>query len=658
MLKKAFDFVHLHVKLSIVIVNYNVKYFLKQCLDSVDNAIKNIDAEVFVVDNNSTDGSVEMVTNDYPKVNFIHNKINVGFSKANNQAIKVSKGEYVLLLNPDTVVKEDTFEKVIDFMDVTPDSGGLGVKMVDGKGEFLPESKRGLPTPDVAFYKIFGLASLFPKSEKFGRYHLGHLDNNKIAPIDVLSGAFMFLRKKTLDEVGLLDETFFMYGEDIDLSYRITLGGYKNYYFPESSIIHYKGESTKKSTVNYVFVFYKAMSIFAEKHFGKSKIKFLNFLIKIAIFGRAGLAVFNRLIEIAFLPLIDASTLFFGLHIAKRIYQNQNEIFHEPSIINIGFGVFTSIMLLALYLFGAYDKPVKLNKLILALFIGTSIIGIVLAFNKNIFPFQTLVTLTGVFISAGSILLIRVGLHLLKINRFSTDLYKKKTLIIGEENEIEKVKILVEQTHPFSKLDSVIKQKNENEILFLTRIKTFLNTTKIHEIIFCSKNLSYGKIIDFMMEKSNSNTEFKIAHPYSHYIIGSTNLNTSGELYTLQLKGINSNHNKRIKRFNDIIASFLILLFSPILIFFITNKSMFYTNIFKILVGNKSFVGYAPHQKNDSLPPIKQGVLNLTDSIEDQKRGQKINIFKLNLIYARDYSMFMDLKTLSRGFKKLDRNSI
>jgi len=262
------------LKLSVVIVNYNVKYFLEQCLISVGKAISNIDAEVFVVDNNSVDGSCQMVRDKFPFVNVIENKINTGFSKANNQAIVQSKGEYLLLLNPDTVVEEDTFKKVVDFMDNHPQAGGLGVHMIDGNGKFLPESKRGLPTPAVAFYKIFGLSALFPKSKLFGQYHLGFLDKNKTNEVDVLSGAFMLLRKSVLDKIGLLDETFFMYGEDIDLSYRITKAGYKNYYFPETKIIHYKGESTKKSSVNYVVVFYKAMSIFAQKHFSQSNAAF------------------------------------------------------------------------------------------------------------------------------------------------------------------------------------------------------------------------------------------------------------------------------------------------------------------------------------------------------------------------------------------------
>jgi GT2 family glycosyltransferase len=213
------------VKLSIVIVNYNVKHFIEQCLISVFKAVTNINAEVFVVDNNSVDGSCAMIKKRFPAVKLIENTANHGFSYANNQAIRKATGEYVLLLNPDTVVEEDSFEKCIDFMDKNRDTGGLTVKMIDGKGNFLPESKRALPTPIVSFYKIFGLTSLFPRSKRFAKYYLGHLSNEEINEIEILPGAYMFLRKETLEKTGYLDEDYFMYGEDIDLSYKITKSG-------------------------------------------------------------------------------------------------------------------------------------------------------------------------------------------------------------------------------------------------------------------------------------------------------------------------------------------------------------------------------------------------------------------------------------------------
>ncbi|WP_187261911.1 glycosyltransferase family 2 protein [Pontibacter beigongshangensis] len=278
-------------KLSVIVVSYNVQYFLELALQSVQKALAGIPSEIFVVDNNSTDNSVDMVASRFPEVVLIANKKNVGFSTANNQAIRRATGQYVLLLNPDTVVQEDTFLKCLRFMDANPEAGGLGVKMIDGTGTFLPESKRGLPTPLVAFSKIAGISRLFPKSRVFGRYHLGFLSAEEVHEVEVLSGAFMLMRHETLDKVGLLDESFFMYGEDVDLSYRIILGGYKNYYFPDTTIIHYKGESTHKGSLNYVLVFYRAMAIFYKKHFSGSNAVLFSKLILIAIYARAGFSV-------------------------------------------------------------------------------------------------------------------------------------------------------------------------------------------------------------------------------------------------------------------------------------------------------------------------------------------------------------------------------
>jgi len=278
-------------KISIIIVNYNVRYFLEQCLTSVKAAISGMDAEVFVVDNNSTDGSMEYLKPKFPEVIFIENKDNPGFSKANNQAIKLSIGEYILLLNPDTVIGEEIIRTLCFFMDEKTKAGAIGVKMLDGSGNFLPESKRCFPTPWISFCKIFGLSKMFPNSKRFARYSLPFLNPNKQHKVDVLSGAFMFIRHDALNKVGLLDENFFMYGEDIDLSYRIASGGYKNYYLPER-ILHYKGESTKHGDIKYIKAFYNAMFIFYKKHYTDSG-KLMQLIIKMAVKMKTSMAVIS-----------------------------------------------------------------------------------------------------------------------------------------------------------------------------------------------------------------------------------------------------------------------------------------------------------------------------------------------------------------------------
>jgi GT2 family glycosyltransferase len=280
--------------LSVIIVSYNVKYFLAMCLSSVRKAIRNINCEIFVVDNNSSDGSCEMIKRDFPGVKLISNRENRGFSAANNQAIKKADGKYILLLNPDTIIGEDTLSKCIRFMDEHPDAGAAGVMMINGNGIFLPESKRAIPLPETAFWKISGLYRLFPASPRINRYYLGHLNAGDINRIDVVSGAFMFIRGKAVSETGLLDEDYFMYGEDIDYSYRLLGKGYGNYYFPDAGIIHFKGESTQKEEMDFVIRFYDAMLIFVRKHFSSKTLRKMVFPISTAIRLRAAASVIHR----------------------------------------------------------------------------------------------------------------------------------------------------------------------------------------------------------------------------------------------------------------------------------------------------------------------------------------------------------------------------
>ena len=247
--------------LSVIIISYNVQYFLEQCILSIKAASQNIKTEIIVVDNNSSDASCKLISKKYPEIILIQNKENVGFSKANNQGVKIAKGDYVLILNPDTVVAEDTFTKILNFAKSKHNLGVLGVKLIDGSGNFLPECKRGIPTPSVSFNKLFGISS-----KQTGKYYATHLNENETGIVAVLVGAFMFLKKSVYKEVNGFDESYFMYGEDIDLSYKILNCGYQNYYYANTQVIHYKGESTEKDVINLKY-FHNAMKIFYKKHF-------------------------------------------------------------------------------------------------------------------------------------------------------------------------------------------------------------------------------------------------------------------------------------------------------------------------------------------------------------------------------------------------------
>lgn len=289
------------MKLSVIIVSYNVKYYLDQCLRSVLRALSGVlsdEAEVIVVDNHSLDGSIAYLQqrypeSEYPMVRFVSFAQNLGFARANNIAIRQSRGEYVLLLNPDTVVGEKVLTACLDFLDAHPKAGAAGVRMLGANGRWALESRRGLPTPFVSFFKMLGFCNRWPQHPLFGRYYMGFLPWDEPGRIDVVSGAFCMLRRKALDDVGLLDEDFFMYGEDIDLSYRLLKGGYDNYFLP-LDILHYKGESTQKSSFRYVHVFYEAMLIFFSKHYAGMSF-LLSFPIKVAIYGRAMMALLGML---------------------------------------------------------------------------------------------------------------------------------------------------------------------------------------------------------------------------------------------------------------------------------------------------------------------------------------------------------------------------
>jgi len=652
------------MKLSVIIVNYNVKHFLEQCLISVGKAIESLSAEVIVVDNNSVDGSVEMVRAKYPWVQCIANKQNTGFSKANNQGMVVSKGEYVLLLNPDTLVEEDTFSKCIQFMDAHPDAGGLGVHMIDGKGNFLPESKRGLPSPAVAFYKIFGLAAIFPRSKVFGKYHLGYLDKNKTHSIDILSGAFMMMRKSVLDKVGLLDEAFFMYGEDIDLSYRIIKGGYKNYYFPETRIIHYKGESTKKSSVNYVIVFYKAMIIFAAKHFSQSNARLFSFFINIAIYLRAGIAILNRFFKKMALPLADGVLFFTGMFILKMYWESSvKELNYPPVFLYLVVPVYVIVWLVSIYLNGGYDKPIRIGRVVRGILVGTISILVVYALLSEEYRFSRALIILGTAWASLSAAALRILLDFTGSKGLQLESNEKKNLIIVALPEEGKrvLSILQLSGSPVSFIGFVGVEEQVNHEEYsgyylgpVSNLKEITSLYGVNEVIFCAKDVSSQEIINQMLYLSQLDVEYKIAPPESLFIIGSNSINDQGDLYLVDVNAITTRSNKRNKRLLDVILSGIFLVASPLLIPVIKNFGGFIANIFKVLSGKKTWVGFVETTDNQASKELRKGVLNPADgpniAVPDATTAHR-----LNALYARDYNVGKDIRIVSRSISKLGR---
>jgi GT2 family glycosyltransferase len=653
------------LKLTVVIVNYNVEHFLEQCLHSVEKAAQHTSTEVWVVDNNSVDGSCAMVKSKFPWVKLVESKKNLGFSKGNNLAMKEAKGEYVLLLNPDTIVEEDTFVKIVNFMDEHDDAGGLGVHMVDGQGKFLPESKRGLPTPSVAFYKIFGLAHLFPKSKKFGKYHLGYLPKDKSHEVEILSGAFMLLRKSVLDKIGLLDETFFMYGEDIDLSYRIVKAGYKNYYFADTDIIHYKGESTKKSSVNYVFVFYRAMIIFAKKHFSHKNASLFSFLINIAIYARAAMAIFSRALIVILLPVFDAGVIYICLYYLMKYYETsiKQASNHFPQIFfHWEIPVFIMIWLLSVFYFKGFQKNPKPSNIAKGVLVGTFIILVLYSLLPVEYRFSRALILIGTIVSLSIIFVNRLILHYLEFKNFDIYFTKKKRIaIVGSSTEAKRVTRILALSYLKPISVKLIAPGNENEkdedyIGNLAGLNKIVAKNKIDEVIFCAKNLSFKEIISYMANNPSDDVDFKIAPPNSMFIIGSHSLNEPGELYVIDHSNINKIENKKSKRVFDIITSLLLLVFFPILMFIVENPLGFVKNTVRVLFGKLTFVGYCLSNSfnNKELPQLKNGILNPTDTLKI-KPSLESSIEKINLMYAKNYNIYEDLDILIKGLKKLGR---
>ncbi len=652
------------MKLSVVIVNYNVKYFLEQALLSVRQACVNIDSEVFVVDNNSVDDSVEMVREKFSEVIVIANKDNPGFSIANNQAIRQSKGEYVLLLNPDTVVEEDTFEKCISFMDAHPDAGGLGVKMIDGSGRFLPESKRGFPSPKVAFYKTFGLAKLFPKSKTFNQYHLGYLDKDENHEVDVLAGAFMWLRKSVLDEVGLLDETFFMYGEDIDLSYRIVKGGYKNYYLSDTTIIHYKGESTKKGSLNYVKTFYNAMIIFARKHFKGEQAWMFILMLQGAIYFRASITLISNFIRSAYLPILDAAGIFIGLFFIKNFWANyyfKNPDYYPTSFLYVNIPLYIILWLISVYFNGGYDKRSNIRQLVRGIFIGTLFLAAIYGFLDSAFRTSRVLIILGMVWAVVSTIGIRAILHFLQYQNFNIGREKNRNLVIvGTKKESSRVLELLNQAEVQSNMIGVVAPKGIDDtktyLSKLEQLDEVVHIYKINEVIFCSKDISAQQIMKWMT-MIGTNVDYKIVPKESLSIIGSSSKNSSGQLYTIDIRfGISDTRNKRNKRMLDLtIAIFLLILF-PIGILGVNNKSGYFLNIFKVLAGKKTWVAYKQSNQStvENLPVIKPGVLSPIDGLKVLNINEP-TIQRLNFIYAKDYSAYNDIDIIWKGFKDLGR---
>jgi GT2 family glycosyltransferase len=529
------------MELSVIIVSYNVRYFLEQCLISVRKASEDITCEIFVVDNNSADGSCSMIRSEFPEVHLIMNHENRGFSAANNQALKLAEGRYILILNPDTIVEEDTFRKCIEFMKIHPDAGIIGVKMIDGKGRFLPESKRGIPTPKTAFYRMIGFAHLFPKSDKYNRYYLGNLDNTKTTKVEILSGAFMFMRREAFLQTGFLDENFFMHGEDIDYCYRVLKEGFRNYYFADAKIIHYKGESTRKEGLNVFIALHRAMIKFVRKHFSNGGYRNYILPIQVGILLRAGLSLLQRSVKSLFQPVTDSILIYLLYRIIASLWGTYRigegyvfpEIFHKILI-----PAYTAILILSTAFLSGYKIPSKTANAVKGVITGTIIILVLYALLPASLRFSRAIIVIGGLASLCFIILWRFLISLIFPAIADNPISKaKKTIVIGNYESYCRVINLISSSDTKNKIAgrvSIDTNDMREEVLGnIGQLREVIRINGIKEVIYTTGQISAAHIIDSMNHISDLNATIRFASAGETYIFGSRYVNPDNDLISI-----------------------------------------------------------------------------------------------------------------------------
>ena len=614
---------------------------MRQAVQTLTDA--GFQAEVVVVDNRSVDGSCAMVRAQFPEVELIALEENVGFSCGNNVAMRNARGRWVLLLNPDTVIPEDSLLKALRYADEKPRLGGMGVPMVDGQGRFLPESKRGLPSPWAAFCKITGLYRVAPRSKSMNRYYQGHLPRDISAPIEILSGAFMWLRKEALDQVGLLDESYFMYGEDVDLSWRLIQGGWENHYFAGTSIIHYKGESTKKGSLNYVLVFYRAMLIFSQTHFGGSSGQILIRCIKLAIYFRAAIAIGGQALRRWGMGVLEIMLLVSGMLGLLHVYSLQSGIQYDLWLAIPAILVYSIVWAVSVFLCGGYDRPWRPAALIRGVFWG----ALVLLAAYGLLPEELRFSRAILLLSTVWSLVVFLGLRRLHGQQHWQSQRAVRRIYIAAPDELIRLVALVEAHDPDSPVEGRKRlalapgpNTSEHSITGMSGVRYVgtaedlneaLRVHRVNEVVLSGSELAAWRIIDLMSGIADESVNFRIARSDQGPIMGSG----GPELAPITELGrsIHRPASRRAKRIFDGVAAVGVVAFSPI--FLLTGRLKWTSWALRVAIGKATWVGFS--HLADGVPQLKPHLLNRSNS-EDFRVQQR-----MNLTYARDYRWTIDL---------------
>ena len=643
--------------LSVIIVSYNVKYFLEQCLYSVEKAVQGIAAEIIVVDNASGDNTIGYLQERFPEVRYVGSEENLGFARACNLGLAQASGSYILFLNPDTLLAEDTLSLCLDFFSRHPQAGAVGVRMIDGSGQFLRESKRSFPSPITSFYKLTGLSSLFPRSRRFGKYHLGYLSEHENHEVDVLAGAFMLIRKDVLDQVGSFDETFFMYGEDVDLSYRIQKAGYKNYYVADTTIIHFKGESTKRGSLNYVKLFYQAMSLFVRKHYGGAKAGVFTFSIQLAIGIRGALTALAKFIKWIGLPVIDAMLILLCFFLVKEVWAAyvRPEVSYSDELVGISFLAFTLLYLAVAYYAGLYNRYYRRADLVRSTFLATLAILATYALLPEHLRFSRGILMFGALLAFGVLsfsrwVLVRAGL----LEPYRGDGDKPHLLIAGTAAEYERVKAFL-QTHQLDdKVIGRIAVEEADKTALAPIYALTITRLPLHarDLIFCAGAYSYKDIL-MQLPKIKASLRFRFHAVNSGSIVGSDSSKSSGEVLAGESPyKLDNATERRTKRLVDVLTSLCFLLTLPLHLLFVEKPQAFLYHCVLVLWGRCTWVGYGT--KAAGLPKLRKGILLSNGELVSRAHAiPEDGLALIDLYYARDYDPLQDLGLIVKNYKHL-----
>jgi O-antigen biosynthesis protein len=651
---------------SVIIVNYNVRDFLHQALLSIQKSLKGIRSEIIVVDNASDDGSAEMVRRQFPHVSLILNASNLGFAKANNIALKQAIGKFILLINPDTIVQEDTIHVMVEFLKNHPKAGLAGCKILNPDGSIEPACRRSFPTPWVAFSKIFGLSKLFPKTKLFGKYNLTYLDIDETNQVEAVSGSFMMVRKETFKQVGGLDESFFMYGEDLDWCYRIHQAGWQIYYVHSTQIIHYKGESTRRSSIDEIHTFYEAMHLFVDKHVRSSFL--FSMVLRMSIALVSFIAFLNSILRPLKVAVLDFISVTISLLLAQGIWTGR--ILHYPGYAYlIVFTVPAAIVIGCLYALGVYtQRRMSISRSIVAAFLAYIFISALTAFFRDFAFSRMIVVISGIiamiFIPGWRLIFRLLGKTTAHGRR---TLFGKRTLIVGtDKNAIDLYRKLRSRVGEGYEIIGFIgtthKQIGETlkDIKVLGSIDNvgkIIKNQKISDVIFAPQALSYTQILSVIGKSREQAVAFHLVPTTMEVIVGKASVDSLENMPLVQIAyNIDKPFHRFTKRIFDLVFSGLLLItVYPIFRLFAKNERSesdgFLNGLSKVFTGGLSCVGPSIRNSrtekpaNGSLFLGKPGLCGLVQLQQNEALSDD-EIDQYNLYYARNQSVLLDLEIL------------